>query len=329
MNDPVLVTGATGGLGGVMVEALLARGQSVVATGRDADRGAALARMGVRFIAADLVRDDPAPLLDGIGTVIHLAALSSPWGRRADFVAANLTATRRLLAAARAAGVGRFLFASTPSVHARARDQLNLTEDAPPPARLVNAYADTKLAAERAVRAAAAPGFATVTLRPRAVIGPRDTVLLPRLLRAARSGVLPLPGRGRALIDPTDARDVAAAFLAAAELADAVSGRVFNISGGHPVALRALAAHAFARLGRPVRLLLLPARAVLALAWLTEAAASARPGAPEPALTRHAALALGWSQTFDLAAARGALGWAPVHHPFAAIDWALGEHGDA
>ena len=64
-------------------------------------------------------------------------------------------------------------------------------------------------------RAAASARLATVSLRPRAVIGPRDTVLLPRLLRAARTGVLPMPGQGGALIELTDARDVVDAFLAA------------------------------------------------------------------------------------------------------------------
>ena len=327
MTGAVLVTGATGGLGTVVVRRLLADGRTVVATGRDKAVGAVLAGAGARFLAADLVHD--ALPLAGIDTVIHLAALSAPWGPRASFVATNLAATRRLLAAAAAAGVGCFLFASTPSIYTRARDQLDLTEDSPLPAVPINAYAETKLAAERAVAAAARPGFATVGLRPRAIICPRDSVLLPRLLRAARTGVLPLPGHGRALIEPTDARDVADAFLAAEARADAVSGRVFNISGGRPLPLAALAAHVFARLGRRVRLLPLPARPLLAVAALAEAVARHRPGAPEPALTRYAVAALGWSQTFDLAAARTLLGWSPVRPPLAAIDWALAERGDA
>ena len=85
--------------------------------------------------------------------------------------------------------VPRFLFASTPSIYAGAAHRLDLTEASRLPGRLVNAYAQTKLAAEHAVRAAGAPGFATVALRPRAIVGPHDTVLLPRLLRAARSGM--------------------------------------------------------------------------------------------------------------------------------------------
>lgn len=329
MSGRALVTGATGGLGRVLTAMLLDRGREVVATGRDAGRGATLAQRGARFVAADLTRDDLAPVLAGIDTIFHLAALSAPWGRRADFVAANLTATTRLIAAARAAGCARLVFASTPSIYTRSRHQIGLTEDAPLPARPVNAYAETKLAAERAVRAAAAPGFATVTLRPRAVIGPYDSVLLPRLIRAADTGVMPLPGMGRALIEPTDARDVGAAFLDAEARCEALSGQVFNISGGRAMPLADLARHVFGHIGRPVRLLPLPASLVLALAHVTEAGARIRPGRPEPALTVYGAKVLGWSQTFDLGAARTALGWRPVHDPFAAIDWALAERADA
>lgn len=325
----VLVTGATGGLGRILTTLLLAQGREVIATGRDPARGAALRDAGAHFIASDLARDDIAPLLAGIDTVFHLAALSSPWGSHADFVAANLTMTQRLLVAARAAGCRRFLFASTPSIYAGAAHRLDLTEASRLPGRLVNAYAQTKLAAEHAVRAAGAPGFATVALRPRAIVGPHDTVLLPRLLRAARSGVMPLPGYGRALIELTDARDVCAAFLAAEARADTLSGQVFNISGGQPLPLVKLADHAFRRLGRRVRMVPLPARVVLGLAHLAEASARLRPGRPEPALTVYAAKALGWSQTFDLGAARAALEWEPHYSPFAALDWALQAHHDA
>lgn len=324
-----LVTGATGGLGRIHTEILLAAGREVIATGRDLARGEELRRKGARFIPADLVHNDAAPLLQGVGSVFHFAALSSPWGPHENFVAINETATKRLLAAAREAGCSRFLFASTPSIYTRAAHQIGLTENSPTPMPLVNDYARTKLAAENAVRAAAAPGFATVSLRPRAVIGPHDTVLLPRLLRAAKKGLMPLPGFGRSLIEPSDARDVCAAFLAAEERAATLGGQAFNISGGQPVPLAALAKHTFERLGRRVRLLPLPASLVLGLAWLSEALAGSRRSAPEPALTVYAAKVLGWSQTFDLSAARQALGWAPKHSPFAAIDWALEERGHA
>ena len=55
-----------------------------------------------------------------------------------------------------------------------------------------------------------------------------------------------------------------------------------------------------------------------------EGVANLLPGQPEPPLTRYSAMALGWSQTFDLSAVKDALQWQPHFSPEQAIDWALG-----
>jgi nucleoside-diphosphate-sugar epimerase len=325
VTGPVLVTGATGGLGRILTAQLRSNGRHVLATGRNAAVGAAITGPNVRFAPADLTRDPLEPLLDGVQTVFHLAALSAPWGRKNEFQAANIDATARLLEAAQKSGCRRFVFASTPSIYTRAMDQLDLTEQAPLPDRYANSYAATKHAAERLVRDAAQEGFATVALRPRAVIGPHDTVLLPRLLRAARQGALPLPNGGRALIEPTDARDASEAFIAAEARAEAVSGRAFNISGGVALPVAELAALVFARLGRPVRIVDIPAGLAVAASGFAQGVAQLLPGRPEPMLTPYGAMVLGWSQTFDMTAAREALGWTPGRQPAESVAWALAD----
>ncbi|TIV90047.1 MAG: NAD(P)-dependent oxidoreductase, partial [Mesorhizobium sp.] len=78
------------------------------------------------------------------------AALSSPFGRLADFEAANVTATHNLVDFARRQGVSRFVHISSPSVCFAFRDQLGLAEDAALP-EPVNHYARTKREAERIV----------------------------------------------------------------------------------------------------------------------------------------------------------------------------------
>jgi 2-alkyl-3-oxoalkanoate reductase len=325
VSGTVLVTGATGGLGRVLAATLHAQGRAVIATGRNPAVGAELAAQGIRFIPADLAHDPLAPLVEGVESIFHLAALSAPWGAYKDFVAANVSATTRLIAAAKAAGCRRLVFASTPSVYTAAVDQIGLTEASPLPRRFANAYALTKHAAECAVLDASDAQMATVALRPRAIIGPYDTVLLPRLLRAAEKGVLPLPAGGRALIEPTDARDVEDAFLAAEAALPGIAGRVFNISGGVPLPVETLARHVFARLGRKVQIVGVPRRLALAGAGALERGARLMPGQPEPVLTRYSAMVLGWSQTFDLSAARSLLRWEPRRAPLAAVDWALEE----
>ena len=303
-----------------MVAHLVAAGYDVVATGRNKTIGAKLTKS--TFIPMDLTSDALEPLVHGADIIFHLAALSSPWGKRVDFERANILATQRLLAAAQAEGTSAFIFASTPSIYTDAKDQLNITEHTPLPKQFANDYAATKYAAEQLVLAHQGT-MHTVALRPRAIVGPYDTALLPRLIRASKRGFMPLPGKGEARIELTDARDVTAAFIAASERASTVRGRAFNISGGAPRRLRDLASYIFAIQKRNVRFLPLSAAFVTAIGGAMERAARLLPGQPEPPLTRYSAMALGWSQTFDLKAAQTALNWAPRYTPEQAIEWAL------
>lgn len=280
--------------------------------------------LGVPFVRADLVDDPLRGLVEGIDSVFHLAALSSPWGKYAAFEAANVKATTRLLAAAREAGVRRFVFTSTPSIYAAARDRLGLTERDPAAQPFANAYAATKYAAERIVLDAADAAMTTVALRPRAIVCPHDSVLLPRLVRAARSGRIRLPRGGAALIEITDARDVAAALIAA-DSVDAAAGQVFNISGGAPRALHDLLRTIFALTERPLMIGTVGTRTAMAAAGVAEGIARLLPGRPEPRLTRYTVKTLAWSQTFDLTAARDVLGWSPRYSPEVALAHALGK----
>lgn len=320
MSRHALVTGATGGLGRELVRQLLARGYRVTATGRDAAIGATL---GTKFVAADLVRDPVEPLVEGVAAVFHLAALSSPWGSQAAFRAININATEELLRAAANAGCEAFIHASTPSIYAENRDRIGLTEASPVAARFANAYAATKYAGECAVLAADAPHFRTIALRPRAIVGPDDTVLLPRLLRSAASGKLALPGGGRALIELTDVRDAAAAFVAADAHRERAGGQALNISGGDPRPLRELLEIIFARTGRPVRFRSVPIVVAQLAARIAETIAKVRPGRPEPGLTRYTVTTLGYSQTMTLEKAAALLDWQPQHRVEAMIDNAL------
>lgn len=172
----VLVTGATGGLGRVLVDQLAQSGHDVIATGRNATIGADLA--GCHFIAADLASDPLERLVAGVDTVYHLAALSSPWGHYAAFERANITATERLLSAAAAQRCRAFIYASTPSIYTDTRHQIGITEGTPLPTQFANYYAATKYAAEQTVLGHQG-SMATVALRPRAIVSPFDTALLP------------------------------------------------------------------------------------------------------------------------------------------------------
>jgi len=315
-----LVTGATGGLGLALTAALLAEGYAVRATGRDAGAVARLRAMGVETVEADLVADpgQAAELCRGVDVVFHAAALSSPWGPDEAFDRANVGMTRDLLAAARAAGCEGLIFVSSPSIYTEPRDRLNLTEADAPAERPMNAYARTKLAAERLVLAANGPDFFTVSVRPRALVGPDDKVLLPRLLALVARGRAPLPRGGRALVELTDVRDAAQALVLADQRRAAIGGRAFNISGGTAVSVRDFAFDLAAATGRSLKLMSAPWPLLFAGATLSEGVAALLPGRPEPPITRYGAATLAFSQTFDLSAARRDLAWTPRHDARAA-----------
>jgi 2-alkyl-3-oxoalkanoate reductase len=306
---------------------LVQAGYDVTATGRNAAVESELTTSGARFVATDLVGGLLHSLVRQHDVVFHLAALSSPWGRAADFDVINVHVTQALLDAARERGCSAFIYASTPSIYASPQDRLGLVETSAVAQPFANTYAATKYTAEQLVLAANSPTFQTVTLRPRAIVGPHDTVLLPRLLRAARRGRMPLPNGGRALIELTDVRDAAAAFLAADQHLTRAAGRAVNVSGGQPRRLDDLLRRIFSRRGMSVRLVPVPARLALAAARMVELVCAALPGRPEPPATCYTVMSLAYSQTFDLSAAHELLGWAPRFSPEEAIDAALAKTG--
>ncbi|EGT5183141.1 SDR family NAD(P)-dependent oxidoreductase [Cronobacter sakazakii] len=235
-----LVTGATSGLGRNAVEALLAQGCNVRATGRDENVGAELTALGAQFVPLELAQADDArcdALMQGCDMVWHCAAKSSPWGSAQAFHAVNVAATERLAHAAARAGVTRFIHISTPAIYFDFRHHHNVDE-AYRADRFACHYASSKYAAEQVIQAAARQ-FTHVTfiiLRPRGLFGAHDRVIIPRLLRQleADHGVLRLPRGGEALLDLTWVGNVVHAMRLATDTPGLISGETFNITNHEP-----------------------------------------------------------------------------------------------
>jgi len=312
----IVVTGATGGIGRTLVPLLESLGLDVVASGRNASVGRAIEGPRVLFMPLDLVEDDIAPLVAGARIVVHLAARSSPWGPSASFHKDNVVATARLLDAAARAGVERFVHASTPAIFSERRHRLDLRSHDSPAARPANAYARTKLAAERIVREERR--MATIVLRPSAVLGPDDRAILPRLMRVLSRGVLPVGNGGAALFHPTDVRDSAGAFAAAAL---GSSCGVANVAGLAPIGIVEMAEALAERLGLRLRVRRVPEPVLHALAAAAELAGKAT--GREPPLTRYSVASLSWSRSFDLRETEALLGWRPAFGPMDALAHAV------
>lgn len=326
MAELQLVTGAAGFLGQALVRRLSAAGLPVrclVRPGADVSR---LALPGVEIFRGDLL--DPAndaPALAGAARVWHLAALVRPQGlivgRRAllaRFKAANEDLPARLAAAAARAGVKRFVHFS--SIAALGPGE-NLRDDAPPAP--LTWYGKSKLAGERAFRAAAArAGLDHLVLRPCMVYGPGAKSWEPLFDAAARNKVL-VPGDASNTFSICYVENfLDAALLAAGK---APSGAALNVSEGS-LSMRDLLLTLAAALGRRPRLVSLPIPALQAVSAALDAALGLAglylPGVmgADPARFREACSS--WSHACE---GLRALGWKPAVSTLDGLAASIGE----
>src|SRR5436305_5411463 len=303
----MLVTGGTGFLGRRLAMTLLERGHRVRILGRNMAAVETLLARGARPVVADLRhRETVSAACAGVDVVFHVGALSAPWGKRTDFFKTNVGGTEAVLAGCQAHGVKRMIYVSSPSVVFDGRVQRLLTEDAPYPRRFASIYSLTKKIGEDRVRAA--QELETVILRPKAIFGPGDSSLLPRLIAAARQGRLPQVGDGRNLVDLTYVDNVVHALLLACE-AEAAVHHTYTITNDAHVPLWEVIRLVLKRLGLSSNLRRVPTSVALAAASLMELPAALTGG--ERLLTRYSAAILARTQTYDISAARRDLGYMP------------------
>ncbi len=307
----ILVTGASGFIGAHVTRALAAAGHDVLASGRDPIRLAAAVGSAAKTATADLAAGAMDHLVAARDVIVHCAALSAPWGSREAFQRANVIATERLLDAAARHQVSRFVHFSSPSIYFRLTDQFDIGEHFEPPARWINAYAESKWQSELRVAAGRHDGMTRIILRPRAVFGEGDRAIFPRILALASRGWFPYIAGGHARIDTTYVGNVADAVLAALVLPASGDSQAFNISNGEPMAVRELLQELFDALHMRVRPLHFPRGLALALGSVAESVARLRPGQPEPRLSRYGIGVLGYSQTLDITRAKCVLGYQP------------------
>jgi uncharacterized protein YbjT (DUF2867 family) len=208
----ILVTGGTGFVGGHVVLALRQADKPVRCLVRDPRRAEKLERLGCELTEGDLT--EPTNLrraVEGIVGVVHLVAIRQ--GKDEQFERVMSQGTRDLLAAAREAGVRRF-------VHMSALGTTERTKDLVP-------FYRAKWEMEHAVQASALP---YVIFRPSFVFGP-DGGILPTFRKLAKlAPVTPIVGSGEQRIQPIWADDVGAYFVHALDL-DAATCRTFELGG--------------------------------------------------------------------------------------------------
>jgi uncharacterized protein YbjT (DUF2867 family) len=212
----ILVTGATGFVGGHVVHALRADGRDVRCLVRDRRRGERLEAWGCELADGDMTRPESLQAAaTGCDTVLHLVAIRQ--GRPEQFDRTMTKGTRNLLAAAREAGVSRFVHMSVLGTSAETKDLVP--------------YYRAKWEMEQDVKSA---GLPHVIFRPSLIFG-KDGGILPTFARLARlAPVTPIIGSGTQRIQPIWADDVGAYFAKAVDL-DAAIDRTFELGGPEAV----------------------------------------------------------------------------------------------
>jgi len=191
-----------------------------------ADLPAPLRNPAVTLVSGDIGGEAALQrLVDGAEVLYHLAGCAMPWTPDpAEYERVNVLGTRRVLGAARGAGVGRVVHTST-----------NLVEGADRPGRILTAYQRSKVAAERVVREYVASGSDAVIVRPARVYGPGLLTEANAVTRIVRQY---LAGTFRFRLADGDVRgswvhvdDVVTGMLAAA--AHGTPGAVYTLTGAN------------------------------------------------------------------------------------------------
>ena len=307
----VLVTGASGFLGGRLAEILALRGADIAVVARSSSRLEHLNGLPLRIVRAELALDSE-PLREACRTATHIyhcAGCSTDWAPWQTYYDANVTGTQAMLAAARhASRLERFVHVSTTDVYgypAIPCDESHALIDVGLP------YNRTKCLGDQAVWTAQREHALPVTiLRPATIFGPRGKAFTTDIATLLKQ-------RGMALFDGGRSRggfcyvdNVVEAMILAGNSPASV-GRAYNITDDTGATWKDYVRALAAGLGLREPWIHLPSRVGLPLAGTLEWAYTRLPLPGRPILTRHAIELLSKDQEYPTARARRDFGLSP------------------
>jgi nucleoside-diphosphate-sugar epimerase len=306
-----LVTGASGFLGGRLVQQLAADGVQIRILARPGAYLQHLAGLPMEVVAGSLSDTDAlTAAVRGVTHIYHCAGCSTDWAPPAAFFTSNVQGVRNMLeAAAGAATLRRFLHVSTTDVYGYPSVPC---DESQPAVDVGLPYNRTKLLGEQCVwDARRGIGLPITVVRPATIFGPRGQAFTADVARHIQQGTMALIDHGRApggfcYIDNAVRAIILAATTPAAE------GQAYNIADGTGKTWRHYVDALADALGKSRPRLNIPSGLGLALATSFETCYRAFRLPGRPLLTRHAVYLLSRNQEYPASRARHDLGFEPV-----------------
>ncbi|GAB4578924.1 MAG: NAD-dependent epimerase/dehydratase family protein [Anaerolineales bacterium] len=213
-NKKILLTGATGFIGGAVARRLLAEGHPVRVLARDPARAGEFSRLGAEVVRGDIL--DLGSLraaVAGCPVVIHCAGAINLFEGKEVYQRINAEGSNTICQAALEVGVERLVYTSSLVVHG-IEPATGLTETAPiKPCG--DPYVDTKIEGEQIAQKWGAQGLPVVIVRPGQVYGPRDHTWTVTPFNLIKRNLMTYADGGRGLIQPIFIDDLVDGYMAA------------------------------------------------------------------------------------------------------------------
>ena len=304
----IFITGASGFIGGAIAKALSTT-HNVREMSRSERSDEHLRALGAIPVRSELGAVTPEHLA-GCEVVIHCAAFVKQWGTREQFWRTNVDGTAQLLQAARQAGVARFIHVGTEAAFFHGQHMREMDETYPYPTSTPFLYPETKAAAEKLVLAANAPGFETISLRPRFVWGPGDQTILPVVKKMVSAGMFMWIDQGQVRTSTTHIANFVHAVTLA--LSHWRGGQAYFITDDSTTTVREFLTALLKTQGLTPSNASIPDPLARALAAILENVWNLLRLKTEPPLTRFAAAMASSECTIRIDKARAELHYAPV-----------------
>lgn len=316
----ILVTGASGFIGGRFARFALEQGLEVRVNGRRAEGVEHLVKRGAQFISGDLGDAELARrLCQGVDAVVHCAGATGHWGRYQDFHQGNVVVTENVVEGCLKEHVRRLVYLSSPSLYFNGSSRLDIREE-PLPRRFHDLQASTKRLAEQKVFGAQEFGLEVLALRPQRVTGAGDGGFFPRLMQLQRKRRLAIIGNGLNKVDFTSVHNLNEALLSALFADEQALGQAYNISNGQPLPLWDVINYVMRQMQLPQVTRYRGYGLAYSLGALNEAACLLWPGRPQLTLSRLGAQMMSRDFTLDISRARQHLDYRPKVSLWTALD---------